>query len=213
MEQKNNEEDDESDSESDPVKEALIDQITQHPPVKEEEEREDLMQSSSSKYSISLVRDEPEETSDANTVTSLSDARKKKMSAHERRQLKRQQQGKPANDQPRPPKAQSKKEKQKPMTRGQKNKMKLIKKKYGNQDEEEREAMMKLLQPAGPAKSEEQASVNKSNYYRWAIRIVLYFQVTVPIFIRDLLLSITLNTIPWVIVINVTQAAIINVAW
>jgi len=175
----NNDEDDESDSQSDPDKEALIDQIKQHPPVKEdvdrgdesddeesfdesdeEEGREDLMHSSSSKYSISLVRDEPEETNDVtvNTPTG-SDVRKKKMSAHERQQLKRQQQGKSVSDQPRPPKAQPKKEKQKPMTRGQKNKKKLIKKKYGNQDEEEREAMMKLLQPAGPAKSEEHTSV------------------------------------------------------
>ncbi len=177
----NEREDEESDSQSDPAKEALIDQIEQHPPSKEDidrgdesddeesfdesdedEGREDLINSSSSKYSISLVRDEPEEESadtTNNSAQASAESRKKKLSAHERRQLKRQQQGKPVTDQPRPPKAQAKKDKQKPMTRGQKNKMKLIKKKYGNQDAEEREAMMKLLQPAGPAKSEEPESV------------------------------------------------------
>jgi predicted ribosome quality control (RQC) complex YloA/Tae2 family protein len=176
----NNNEDEESDSASDPTKEALMDQIKQNPPAKEDidhgdesddeesfdesdedETRADLINSSSSKYSISLVRDEPEEQTDSTATSTQAtvDARKKKMSAHERRQAKRQQQGKPANDQPRPPKAQAKKDKQKPMTRGQKNKMKLIKKKYGDQDAEEREAMMKLLQPSGPAKSEEVESV------------------------------------------------------
>lgn len=163
----------ESDEATDASKEALMAQIKQHPPTKEDidggdesddeesfdasdedEAREDLLNSSSSKYSISLVRDEPEER-DGTESGQATDARKKKLSAHERRQMKRQQQGKPASDQPRPPKAQAKKDKQKPLTRGQKNKMKLIKKKYGEQDEEEREAMMKLLQPAGPAKVEE----------------------------------------------------------
>ncbi|XP_028677833.2 ribosome quality control complex subunit NEMF-like isoform X1 [Erpetoichthys calabaricus] len=84
---------------------------------------------------------------------------RKYMSAKERREMKKKQQQQSVSEPPAvPPESGQSDSKsnasQQPLKRGQKNKLKKMKEKYGDQDEEDRELRMKLLGSAGPSKEE-----------------------------------------------------------
>jgi predicted ribosome quality control (RQC) complex YloA/Tae2 family protein len=121
----------------------------------------------SSKFSITLTRDDAElsslsalsTTSENNEAvltqpSSQHPISKKKMSAYERRQMKKLKEGKVPQCQTAEQPKEGKVKKQLPLPRGKKGKLKRMQKKYRNQDEEERRIAMELLASAGPKKSD-----------------------------------------------------------
>jgi hypothetical protein len=141
----------------------------------EESDEESILPIPSGDYQIDLTKEHgAASTSTSGSQSQLVDSqtssssqggnqgdRKKKLSRKEREQLKRQQQGLPPTEKKIQPENQPKQQQKGPAPqkapRGKRSKLKKIQQKYGDQDEEERKAMMDLLKSSG-AKQKEAAA-------------------------------------------------------
>ncbi|KYQ88372.1 DUF814 family protein [Tieghemostelium lacteum] len=141
-------------------------------------------QTNNDKFRVKLVTSYQEDLEDEKNESAENqqkDKPKAHLSAHQRKQLKKKgQQGDDDTDQQeveeQPPQQQqtpkvnnepkekkSKAEPQKHLTPAQKNKLKKIKEKYGDQDEEERKERMEILGSAGNKKDKKKDKKNKNN--------------------------------------------------